>query len=210
MRVDYQKTGGLTLNASGRPVVQLVTLEDFTARKDPGILRIILDTGAYVTTLNNSTAEENNYPISEKEHMALFGFNDKGIIRRELARRGVKDIEGELSARTSKDLKNYLVSKGITDVGLMYDLRIIPIVVIAGFEIRDVVVATPTEGDTKIDEVLGMNVLGRFHIGLNFEGGVIYLSENKAPQPVYDTRYMCGEVTLAQSSPWGAAHRGGV
>jgi hypothetical protein len=133
--------------------------------------------------------------------MALFGFNDKGIIKRELAKRGVKDIEGELSARTSKDLKNYLVSKGIPDIGLMYDLRVIPIVVFAGFQIKDVVVATPTESDTNIDEVLGMNVLGRFHIGLDFEGGIIHLSENKTPQPVFDAKYMCGEVSLAQSVP---------
>jgi hypothetical protein len=186
-------------------MVQLVTLEDFTARKDPGILDIILDTGAYVTTLNYITAKENNYPITEIEYTALFGFNDKGIITRELARRGVKDIERELSARTAKDLKKYLESKGITDVGLMYDLRVIPIVVFAGFQIKDVVVATPTERETKINEVLGMNVLGRFHIGLDFEGGVIHLSENETPQPVFDAKYVCGEVTLAQSIPWGFA-----
>jgi hypothetical protein len=106
--------------------------------------------------------------------VALFGFNDKGIITRELKRLGVTDITGMLSSYTSKDLKMYLVSKGITDIGLMYDLRVIPIMIIAGFQIRDVVVATPTESDTKIDEVLGMNVLGRFHIGLDFEGGNIY------------------------------------
>jgi hypothetical protein len=103
-------------------------------------------------------------------------------------------------------LKKYLESLGIADVGLLYDLRIIPVVIIAGFSVRDVVIATPTERNTNITEVLGMNVLGRFHIGLDFVGGNLYLSENETPPPVYDPKYVCGDIALVQNLPWGIYH----
>jgi hypothetical protein len=36
------------------------------------------------------------------------------------------------------------------------------------------------------------------------------LSENETSQPIFDSKYMCGEVTLAHSGPWGSAYHGEV
>lgn len=200
MCIHYEKSSSFTIDDCGRPVVELMTLKDFSMRCSPAAMQIILDTGASVTTLNKQTADENGYTIIEKEATVLFGFNDRGIITRELKRLGVTNLQSLLSSYTPKELKDYLVKNGITDVGLLYDLRIIPIVVFGGYQIKDVIVSTPTEDNTYISEVLGMNVLGRFHFGLDFEHRRLHLAKNANLNSALNPKYFCGDILYAQDS----------
>ena len=66
---------------------------------------------------------------------------------------------------------------GFSQKGLLCDLRKIPVIIFCGFTIRDVIIATPHYDNVMVSEVLGMNVLENFDIGLEQTKGEIYLNK---------------------------------
>jgi len=63
----------------------------------------------------------------------------------------------------------------------------------------DVCVATPYEDDIEVAEVLGMNILENFDLGINFAKEEIYASARDSfvsQKP----KYQCGKVSLFQES----------
>jgi hypothetical protein len=92
------------------------------------------------------------------------------------------------------DVKGCAIS-GFSQQGLLCDLRKIPIIIFCGFTIKDVIIATPHDDNVVVSEVLGMNVLENFDIGLEQSRGEIYL--NKRAFFVGDKpKYKSGEVSL--------------
>lgn len=100
------------------------------------------------------------------------------------------------------ELNNYPIVKekgciiaGFSEKGLVCDLRLIDKVVFCGFEINNVIVATPHDNHISVSEVLGMNVLENFKLTLDFDKGRLESSlrgqfESKKP------KYQSGEVHL--------------
>ena len=199
MNIKYEKIDSISLDNTGRPIIDVMTIENLSRSKGADILSLLIDTGAGVSTVNKTTADTNKYVIVEKEAIVLFGFNDHGIIMRELKRLRLSDNEMSMAMTLGgMDLKRYIMSKGITDIGLVYDLRRIPTAVFCGYVVNDVIVASPNEDNAKITEILGMNVLGRFHTGLDFANKKIYLTLHDSYK-CGNPKYTCGDITLAQS-----------
>jgi hypothetical protein len=124
---------------------------------------LLIETGAFITMLNKSTAEENCYPITEAKGSAISGFSQQG---------------------------------------LLCDLRTIPIMLFCGFTIKDVIVATPHCDNVTVSEVLGMNVLENFDIGLEQTNGEIYLNK-RASFVSEKPKYKSGAVSLLAEASLG-------
>jgi hypothetical protein len=130
---------------------------DYKNRKLPVVQHdLLIDTGAFLTMVNKSTADENNYPIITPKGCAISGFSQQG---------------------------------------LLCDLRKIPILIFCGFTIKDVIIATPHHDNVTVSEVLGMNVLENFDIGLNQSLCEIYLNK-RASFISEKPRYQSGEISL--------------
>lgn len=74
------------------------------------------------------------------------------------------------------ELNNYPIVKekgciiaGFSEKGLVCDLRLIDKVVFCGFEINNVIIATPHDNHISVSEVLGMNVLENFKLTLDLD-----------------------------------------
>jgi hypothetical protein len=200
--VIYPKSYGIEIDKHGRPVVRLTTFDKPHGSGRHDFLNIVVDSGASVTTLKKGTANYNEYKIVKPKAIILFGVNDKGIISSKLSNKGISP-ESIISADIHKDAektKRFLIDNGLPDVGLVYDLRVIPLVVFCGYKIEDMIVATPTEDNTDITEVLGMNVLGRFDFGISLERKLICLSVNTGLYTPPDPMYACGSISLAQAT----------
>jgi len=92
---------------------------------------------------------------------------------------------------------------GFSEKGLLCDLRKIPALLFCGFTIRDVIIATPHHDDVHVSEVLGMNVLENFDIGLVQTCGELYLNL-RAPFISEKPRYQSGEISLLTDEVWNA------
>jgi len=93
--------------------------------------------------------------------------------------------------------ENGCIISGFSEKGLVCDLRKIPTVVFCGFRMDDVLVATPHDDGVPVTEVLGMNILENFSIGLDFAMAEIYVNIRRgfvSQKP----RYQCGSVSLFQ------------
>ena len=102
------------------------------------------------------------------------------------------------------ELNNYPIIKskgcviaGFSERGLVCDLRVIDKVIFCGFEINDVIVATPHNNNIQVSEVLGMNVLENFKLTLDFDNEQIETQlrnkfESKKP------RYKSGIVNVVK------------
>lgn len=200
MNMEFKKSVSIGIDKIGRPMVESVTFENLGHKKGVDIVRLVIDTGAGITTMNKLTADLNKYEIVESEAIALFGFNDAGLIVQELSKSNVpkRDIDTLQRTKTGIELKRYLLSCGINQIGLIYDLRKINTFILGGFVIENVIVATPHDDNTNITEVLGMNVLSRFHIGFDFMKKMMFLSINETATYT-NPKYMCGGITLAQN-----------
>jgi hypothetical protein len=84
---------------------------------------------------------------------------------------------------------------GFSQKDLLCDLRKISLMVFCGFTIKDVIVATPHYDNIMGSEVLGMNVLENFDIGLEQNKGEIYLNK-RASFTSDKPRYKSGAVSL--------------
>lgn len=84
---------------------------------------------------------------------------------------------------------------GFSEKGMVCDLRKIPTVVFCGFRINNVLIATPHEDDVPVADVLGMNIIENFNVGLNFTEEEIYISirDNFISQK---PKYRCGDVSV--------------
>jgi hypothetical protein len=199
--VDYQQSYDIKIDKHGRPIVRLATFDKLHGSGKHDFLNVVVDSGASITTLKKRTAVNNEYKIIKPKAIIIFGVNDQGIIARNLSEKGIS-TEDIISANTHQDAsktKQFLIDNGLPDVGLVYDLRIIPLAVLCGYKIENMVVATPNEDNIDITEVLGMNVLGRFDFGISLEKKKIYLSENAGTYVPPNPDYMCGSISLEQA-----------
>lgn len=203
--VNYQIRGGLAENSSGRPTVPLTIVQkQGDGWCQHGISDLLLDTGATVTSLNKTVADENGYPIIRHGYPIVFGFNDYARALKALIDLG----QGETAARAylssfkgrGKDLIDSLRNGyGINDVGLICDLRKVSFIVLYDFVVNDVMIATPSDDDVIITEVLGMNVLEKFNFGFDLEGHLLYLSKNESGVSYVNSDFTCGNVSLHNS-----------
>jgi len=92
------------------------------------------------------------------------------------------------------NIKGCVIS-GFSQKDLLCDLRKIPIIVFCGFTIKDVIVATPHHDNVMVSEVLGMNVLENFDIGLEQTKCEIYLNK-RASFVSEKPKYKSGAVGL--------------
>jgi hypothetical protein len=201
-KIDYQRSYDINIDKQGRPIVRLAAFSQLHGAGRHDFFNVVVDSGASVTTLKKRTAANNEYKIIKPRAIILFGVNDQGIITRNLSAKGIS-TEEIISANLHKDAsetKQFLIDNGLPDVGLVYDLRVIPLVVLCGYKIESMIVATPSEDNTDITEVLGMNVLGRFEFGVSLEKKLIYLSENTGAYIPPNPNYMCGDISLEQTS----------
>ena len=84
---------------------------------------------------------------------------------------------------------------GFSQQGLLCDLRKIPIMIFCGFTIQNVFIATPHYDNVTVSEVLGMNVLENFDIGIDQTNGEIYLNK-RASFVSEKPKYKSGEISL--------------
>jgi len=54
----------------------------------------------------------------------------------------------------------------------------------------------PNEDDVAITEIIGMNILEKFQIGMDFGNNWIYLSQRSGNRTLVNRDYTCGDVTL--------------
>jgi len=152
--VHYPNKGSFVINGN-KMVISPISID--SSSRPAKDLDLIIDTGAFITLINRTTAEVNGYKIIEEKSCHISGFSEKG---------------------------------------LLCDLRIIPTMIFCGFEIKDVIIATPADGGVKVSEVLGMNILENFDFGFNLTKKEIYI--NKRTNFISDKpRYQSGEVNVS-------------
>jgi hypothetical protein len=200
--VNYQTRSALTLDGNGRPTVSVELHQQLGDKsKIERIDDLLLDTGADVTSLNKKVADMNMFPIIKHGAPVIFGFNDLVRTLKALVQAGKTEDEaraylGSYAGR-GRDLPDSLRKDfGITDIGLVCDLRKVSYITLCGFEIRDVIVATPREDSAVINEVLGMNVLEKFDLGYDLDNNWLYLSKRLSAVTRVKPEYVCGSVVL--------------
>jgi predicted aspartyl protease len=201
--VDYQIKADITFDRSGRPTVPLTFLhkQDNNTYRQYRIDDMLIDTGAVLTSVNKKFADVYQYPIIKHREPVLMGFNDFGRAIRSLVKRGKTDAEAKayLSqfAGRSKDLLDSLrIDFNITDIGLVCDLRKVSYAMLYDFVIKDVIVATPSDDDVIITEVIGMNVLEKLQFGVDFDNSIIYLAKSSNNITRINPDFTCGAVSL--------------
>ena len=76
---SYSHVGNFDFSEN-KMVVDLQSV-DYLNRHQPVIwLDLLIDTGAFITMLNKSTAEENNYPIIDVQGCRISGFSQKELL----------------------------------------------------------------------------------------------------------------------------------
>ncbi|MCL2014595.1 MAG: retropepsin-like domain-containing protein [Oscillospiraceae bacterium] len=107
------------------------------------------------------------------------------LIRKDRAQKNGYKIEKERACRIA----------GFSEKGLLCDLRRIPTAVFCGFRLDDIIVATPHDDGIEVSEVLGMNIIENFNLGLDLDEEQIYLNvrHNFVSQK---PRYQCGKVSV--------------
>jgi hypothetical protein len=191
--IDYQKKLNLGPRSSGRPTVPVVFVQKHgNGWKPLNNDAILCDTGAVVTSLNKEIAEENHYPIIEYGRPTIFGYNDLARAKKRLLQCGKTEDEAEdylnsfRNGRGQALVNSLRDDYGITDVGLVCDMRKVSLIMLSDFIVEDVVIATPHDDGVLITEVLGMNVLEKFHIGFDYKSDFKYYSApSKASKYVY-------------------------
>ena len=86
--------------------------------------------------------------------------------------------------------------RGFSEKGLLCDLRLVPTVIFCGYEIKDVIIATPKADGIIVSEVLGMNILENFNFGFDLCKQEIYINKRNdfiSNKP----RYQSGEVNVS-------------
>ena len=203
--INYSIKGGINYDTSGRPTVPLVLYQIrndvvFQNRIDD----MLFDTGAVLTSLNKKVADVNNYPIIKKREPILLGFNDFGRAIRSLVKMGKSEAEAKSYlaqfAGRSKDLLDSLHNDfNITDIGLVCDLRKISYATLFDYVINDVIVATPSDDDVIIAEVIGMNILEKFHFAIDYEDSSLYIEKCMKGMSRINPEFKCGTVSLVSN-----------
>ncbi|MDR0220116.1 MAG: hypothetical protein LBI54_01770 [Lachnospiraceae bacterium] len=203
--IDYQKKLNLGPHSSGRPTVPIVFAQKRgNSWKQLNNDAILCDTGAVVTSLNKEIAEENHYPIVKHGTPVVFGYNDLAYAKKGLLKCGMTEEEAEAYLNRfrngkGQDLVNSLRDDyEITDVGLVCDTRKVSLVMLSDFIVEDVIIATPRDDGVLITEVLGMNVLEKFHIGFDYSGNYLLLSERIDGRPLGNPEFRCGNVSSSR------------
>ena len=91
--------------------------------------------------------------------------------------------------------ENACLISGVSEKGLSCDLRKIPSVVFCGHRIDDVIIATPHDEDVLVSEVVGMNILENFNIGLDLDKQEIYTTKRDSFTSL-KPKYRSGNVSL--------------
>ena len=202
--IDYSVKGNINYDTSGRPTLPLVLHQMHNnIMFQNRIENMLLDTGAVLTSLNKKVADVNNYPIIKKREPILMGFNDFGRAIRSLVKMGKSDSEAKsyLSqfAGRSKDLLDSLHNDfNITDIGLVCDLRKVSYVTLFEYVINDVIIATPSDDDVIIAEVIGMNILEKFHFAIEYETNSFYIEKCTKGFSEINSDFKCGNVSTSK------------
>ncbi|MCL1998551.1 MAG: retropepsin-like domain-containing protein [Turicibacter sp.] len=119
-------------------------------------LTFLLDTGAFMTTMEKEKAVKRGFKVSESKALVIGGFGGGSIL---------------------------------------CDLRVIPTLVFCGFQIKNALVATPNADNIAINEVVGMNILENFQLGIDFALSELY-ANIRGKYVSQKPKYQCGEVSL--------------
>ena len=199
--IEFNEKRNLTYDSSGRPTAPLTLLQKHLQNMHHyRVDSMLIDTGAVLTSLNKKVADINGYPIIKHREPILMGFNDFGRAIRSLVKQGKTDAEAKAYlaqfAGRSKDLLDSLNNNfNITDIGLICDLRRVSFAIFYDYFIEDVIIATPSDDDVIIAEVIGMNVLEKFQIGFDFDNDKIYLNKSESKKSHINPDFMCGAIS---------------
>jgi len=203
--INYSIKGNINYDTSGRPTVPLVLYQMhnnivYQNRTDD----MLFDTGAVLTSLNKKVADVNKYPIIKKREPILLGFNDFGRAIRSLVKIGKSEVEAKsyLAQFTgrSKDLLDSLHNDyNITDIGLVCDLRKVSYATLFNYVINDVIIATPSDDDVIIAEVIGMNILEKFHFAVEYDSNSLFLEKRLQSVSQINHEFKCGAVSTSKT-----------
>jgi len=105
--------------------------------------------------------------------------------------------ENALKNNFKIDTPKALQIGGFGGGSILCDLRVIPTLVFCGYKMQNALIATPSHDNIAIKEVVGMNVLENFQIGLDFALCELY-ANNRGYFISQKPKYQCGEVSLME------------
>jgi hypothetical protein len=203
--VKYRVKGDFSFDSSGRPTAPLILLQRHgITYSQYRVDDMLIDTGAVLTSVNKKFADINQYPIIKHREPVLMGFNDVGRAIRSLVKQGKTDAEAKsyLSqfAGRGKDLLGSLRNDfNITDIGLVCDLRKVSYAVFYDYVIEDIIIATPSDDDVIIAEIIGMNILEKFRFGVDIANSAIYIDERTDNISRINPDFTCGSVSIRKT-----------
>jgi len=77
--VIYSHKGNVDV-AENKVIVEIQSIDYKNKQRPINRHDLLIDTGAFITMLNKSTAEENNYPITNAKGCAISGFSQQGLL----------------------------------------------------------------------------------------------------------------------------------
>jgi len=198
--INYQARARLSLDNSGRPTIPITFAQHENGDEQQyRVGNILLDTGATVTSLNKKVADLKKYPIIKYGQPVVMGFTDLDRAIKALMTCGKSRTEAYeyLRAHRGKNLIESLRNNyGITDIGLVCDLRRVSYAVLHNYIVKDVIVATPSDDGVVVTELIGMNLLEKFNISLDIDGKWLYLSKRSGNDVYVNPDYACGSVSF--------------
>lgn len=202
--VSYETKGEMTLDNAGRPTVPVIFVQQSGANwHSHSFGNMLVDSGAAVTSLSKEIADDNAYPIIKSGWPVLMGFTDLARVSHDLVKLGKTESEAREYLRSFFGKGNELLTSlkndfGITGIGIVCDLRRVSFITLNGFTIEDVVVATPHDDNIEITEVLGMNVLEKFSMGMDFDNDSFYLRKRTGCGVFVPDDFKCGDVSVEE------------
>jgi len=86
---------------------------------------------------------------------------------------------------------------------VLCDLRVIPMLLFCNYKIKDAIIATPNADNIPINEVVGMNILENFQIGVDFALRELY-ANSRGKFVSQKPKYQSGEVSLMDWAEFSA------
>ncbi|MCL1997193.1 MAG: retropepsin-like domain-containing protein [Turicibacter sp.] len=101
------------------------------------------------------------------------------------------------------DTPKAFVIGGFGGGSVLCDLRVIPTLLFCNYKIKDAVIATPNADNIPINEVVGMNILENFQIGVDFALRELY-ANIRGKFVSQKPKYQSGEVSLMDWAEFSA------
>ena len=112
-----------------------------------------------------------------------------------------------MDKKTADDLGLKIIEEGFRSIGgfggaeILCDLREIPELTFCGYSIKNVRIATQQNESIGMHEVIGMNILKNFLIGLDLDHDRVLLNKRKVVISA-KPEYSCGEISLLVDMPY--------